>query len=398
MQTLLSTYNRLIENVECKYERYLHVKIDWQERLIGIKGARGVGKTTLLLQHIKQSFPNRSQAFYVSLDNLWFSTHTLTELVDYLYTHGVGYFFFDEVHHYLTWIQEIKNIYDGYPDIHVVFTGSSLLEIDNAEADLSRRLRMYHMYGLSFREYLAINGLYEIPAISLEGVLENHTAIASSICAKIKVLPLFEKYMHEGYYPFFLDTVSSESYNERLLRVVSTVVENDMPAVEDLEYETLQKTKRLLMTLAQTVPFTPSVATLCETLSSTRNQVIRLLSLLERASLIRQLHAEGKNLKSIGKPEKILFDNPNLMRALTPNVDVGTARESFFSSMMSVMHIISYPKEGDLLVDGKYTFEVGGRNKGFTQVRDVPNSYVAADEIETGFGNKVPLWMFGMMY
>ena len=398
MQTLLSIYNRLIESTECKYQRYLHARIDWQERLIGVKGARGVGKTTLMLQHIKQTFPNRSQAFYVSLDNLWFSTHTLSDLVDYLYTHGVLYFFFDEVHHYPTWIREIKNIYDSYPDIHVVFTGSSLLELDNAEADLSRRLRMYHMYGLSFREYLAINGLCEIPAIPLEELLEEHVAAASSICARLKVLPLFEKYMHEGYYPFFLDAANRESYSERLLRVVSTVIENDMPTVEDLEYETLQKTKRLLMTLAQTVPFTPSVATLCETLSVTRNQVIRLLSLLERARLIRQLHAEGKNLKAIGKPEKILFDNPNLMQALTSNVDIGTARESFFAAMMSVMHTLSFPKEGDLRVDSKYTFEVGGRNKGFAQVRDVPDSYVVADEIETGFGNKVPLWLFGMMY
>ncbi len=171
-----------------------------------------------------------------------------------------------------------------------------------------------------------------------------------------------------------------------------------MTAVEEVEYETLQKTKRLLMTLAQTVPFTPSVSTLCETLSVTRNQVIRLLSLLERASLIRQLHAEGKNLKSMGKPDKILFDNPNLMSALTSNIDIRTARESFFAAMMAVMHTISYPKEGDLLVDSKYTFEVEGRNKGIGRVRDLPNSYVVADEIETGFGNKVPLWLFGMMY
>ena len=398
METLFLAYTRRLEETDCSFQRFLYNKIDWSERLIGIKGARGVGKSTMMLQHMKLNFKDLSLAFYVSLDHIWFSDHTLSELVEYLYTHGVSHVFLDEVHRYPTWIREIKNIYDDYPQLHIVFTGSSLLEIDNAEADLSRRLRIYTLPGLSFREYLAINKIAQLPALSLEYLLAQHIQTASSITSKLKVLPHFEKYLQQGYYPFFLETTSTESYLERLQQVVTTVIENDIPAVEDIEYETLKKAKRLLVTLAKMVPFTPNMTTLCEILSTTRNQLIRLLSLLERSALIRQLTAEKKNLKAMGKPDKILFNNPNLMYALNRPADTGTVRESFFSSMLSVNHSISYPKQGDLLVDGQFLFEVGGKGKGFSQISGLPDSYVAADETEIGFGNKIPLWLFGLLY
>lgn len=398
METLNRIYIRLLEETDCKFQRYLHNQIDWNERLIGIKGARGVGKTTLVLQHIKLTFNDWSKAFYASLDNIWFSDHSLSELVEYLYTHGVTHIFFDEVHRYLSWVREIKNIYDSYPSLHIVFTGSSLLEINNAEADLSRRLRMYQLQGLSFREYLSINDLAHMPVLSLEDILSQHLRITADIVSKIHVLPHFEKYLQQGYYPFFLETKSSDSYYERLQKVITTVIDNDIPAVEDIGYETLQKTKRLLSILAETVPYTPNISSLCETLSTTRNQLIKLLSLLERAALIRLLHVDDKNLKALGKPDKILFDNPNLMQALKQPSDMGTIRESFFAAMVSHGHRIHYPRQGDLLVDRQFLFEIGGKNKGFTQIRNIPDSYVAADEIETGFGNKIPLWLFGMLY
>lgn len=201
-----------------------------------------------------------------------------------------------------------------------------------------------------------------------------------------------------GYYPFFLETGSEESYFERLQQVVSTVIENDIPAVEKIEYETLQKAKRLLMILAQSAPFTPNIANLCTMLSTTRNQLIHLLSLLERAALIRQLHAENKGLKALGKPDKILFNNTNLMYALGSTADAGTVRESFFSAMMSHNHTVHYAKQGDLQVDGRRIFEVGGKGKGFAQIANLPDSYVVADGIEIGFGNKIPLWLFGFIY
>lgn len=398
MESLILAYNRRLEDTKCVYFRYLYSKIDWNERLVGIKGARGVGKTTLILQHIKRSFTNRNNAFYVSLDHIWFSTHTLMELTEYLYTHGVTHIFLDEVHRYPNWIREIKNIYDGYPNLHITFTGSSLLEIDNAKADLSRRLRMYHLEGLSFREYLAINQIADIPAVSLNEIITNHQQIASQITAKIKVLPHFEKYVQQGYYPFLLETTSLESYYERIQNVISTIIENDIPTVENIEYDTLRKAKRLLVLLAQMAPFTLNISSLCAALATTRNQLIKLLSLLHHSALLRLLYTEGKGLKALGKPEKILFNNPNLMQALTKPVDTGTLRESFFASMMNQSHSIQFPTQGDLLVDNRYLFEIGGRGKKFTQIKDIPDSFIAADEIEIGFGNKIPLWLFGMMY
>ena len=398
MEALFLAYNRRLEEVQTHYFRYLYSRIDWQERLIGIKGARGVGKTTMLLQHIKLTFPNRSLAFYVSLDNIWFSLHTLSELVEYLYTHGVTHLFLDEVHKYHTWIRELKNIYDNYSQLHIVFTGSSLLEINQAEGDLSRRLRIYMLHGLSFREYLDITGTAQLPVLSLQDVISNHMQQASSITSTLKVLPHFEQYLKTGYYPFFMETSSEGSYFERLQQVVTMVIENDIPSGERIEYETLQKAKRLLMILAQSAPFTPNIANLCAMLSTTRNQLIHLLSLLERAALIRQLHADNKGLKALGKPDKILFNNTNLMHALGSSADAGTARESFFSAMMSHNHMIQYSKQGDLQVDENYVFEVGGKKKGFSQIADIPNSYVVADNIEIGYGNKIPLWMFGLLY
>ena len=376
METLFLAYNRRLEATNCNYVRYLYPSIDWNEPLIGIKGARGVGKTTMLLQHIKLAFPNRNNAFYVSLDNIWFSGHELLELIEYLYTHGVTHVFLDEVHRYPNWVREIKNIYDSYPGLHVVFTGSSLLEIDNAKADLSRRLRMYQLEGLSFREYLAINGIADFKPVTLEEILTNHQQIASEIAGKLKVIPLFEKYILQGYYPFLLETSSLESYNERIQQVTSTIIENDIPAVETIEY----------------------VSSLCEVLATTRNQLIRLLALLHRSALLRLLYSDSKELKALGKPEKVLFNNPNLMQALAHPADVGTMRESFFAAMLSQSRSIQYPKQGDLLVDNKYLFEIGGKGKKFTQIKDIPDSFVAADEIEIGFGNKIPLWLFGMIY
>lgn len=398
MEALFLAYNRKLQETDCTFQRFLYNKIDWNERLIGIKGARGVGKSTMILQHIKMTFSDTTKAFYASLDHIWFANHTLLDLVEYLYTHEVNHIFLDEVHRYHGWIREIKNIYDSYPQIHIVFTGSSLLEINNAEADLSRRLRIYSLPGMSFREFVAINRIAELPVFELNEILTNHVQIASSITANFKVLPHFEKYLQLGYYPFFLETKSAESYFERLQQVVNTVIENDIPAVEDVEYETLMKAKKLLMTLAQMVPYMPNMTVLCDLLSTTRNQLIRLLSLLERSALIRQLTAEAKNLKAMGKPDKILFNNPNLMFALNKNADTGSVRESFFSSMLSVNHGIRYPKQGDLLVDERLLFEIGGKNKGFSQIRDISDSYVVADEVEIGFGNKIPLWLFGLLY
>lgn len=397
METLYRIYNRLVEQADFPHYRYLYHRVDWSDRLICIKGARGVGKTSLLLQHIKQDFPNRSKALYVSLDNIWFTGHTLLELTEYHYTHGGTHLFLDEVHRYPGWIREVKNIYDSYPDLSVVFTGSSLLELDHAEADLSRRLRMYMLQGLSFREYLQFNDVMDIQPLSLIELLENHVQKASEITAKVKVLPYFERYIRSGYYPFHL-IMLEDGYMERVQRVVNTIVENDIPSVEPVEYGTIIKIKRLLAQLSRMVPFEVNVSTLCETIGVTRNQLLKLMTLLERSALIRQLFAEGKGLRTMLKPDKIVFNNPNLLTCLTDNPNIGSMRESFFIDMVSHSHELVYPKQGDVKVDGRWLFEIGGKGKSFAQIRDVADSFVVADGIELGFGNKIPLWMFGVLY
>lgn len=397
MQIIIQTYYRLIERMNFPHKRYLYNAINWQERLIGIKGARGVGKTTILLQHIHDSFPDRKKALYVSLDQLWFSEHSIMELAEYHYTHGGTHLFLDEVHRYQGWVRELKNIYDSYPELHVIFTGSSLLELDSSVADLSRRCRMYEMKGLSFREYLDFQNSISLQPITLSDILEQHEQIASSITARVKVLPLFEEYLVSGYYPFYHET-DAEGFRERLERIVMTILENDIPAIEKLEYETISKTKRLMVILAEMVPFTLNVTTLCSSLGTSRNQLMRLLSLLERSALIRQLFTEAKGIKQLVKPEKILFDNTNLMHALSPQVEVGTLRETFFASMLCHSHKLQSPKVGDFLVDGTWLFEIGGKGKGFKQIRNIENSYVAADDIEIGNDNKIPLWLFGLLY
>lgn len=397
MQAIYQTYNRLVERNIYTCHRYLYDDINWNERLIGIKGARGVGKTTMLLQHIRDNFPDRRKALYVSLDNIWFTEHTITELVEYHYTHGGTHLFMDEVHRYPGWIREIKNIYDSYPDFYIVFTGSSLLELDNSVADLSRRCRMYDMHGLSFREYLLFKNVVTLEPLRLDEILSGHEQMAASITGKIKILPLFEDYLSQGYYPFFMET-DSYGFKDRINRVVMTIIENDIPAVEKIEYETITKAKRLMVILAEMVPFTLNITTLCSTLGISRNLLVRMLALLERSALIRQIFTEAKGLKSLVKPNKILFNNPNLMSALCDNAETGTIRESFFASMMAHSHRLTAPQNGDVLIDGAYLFEIGGKGKGFRQIRNMENSYVAADGIEIGFGNKIPLWMFGLLY
>ena len=245
---------------------------------------------------------------------------------------------------------------------------------------------------------MKLSHIADLKACSLSDIQTAHLQIAASVTSDLKVLPHFERYLRQGYYPFRLETNSEESYLERVTNIVSTIIENDIPAVEPIEYETLLKAKRLLMYLAQTVPFTTNMSNLCTNISTTRNQLIRLLSLLDQAALLRLLYASGKNLKALGKPEKILFNNPNLMYALSRSVDIGTIRETFFTSMLSQGHQLQYPAQGDLLVDDTYLFEIGGKGKRFSQIRNLPDSYVAADDIEIGFGNKIPLWLFGLLY
>lgn len=397
MERLFATYARLLAETNLNFTRYLYDSINWDNRLIVIKGAKGVGKTTMLLQHIKRSFPDVQKALYASVDNLWFTTHSILDLAEYHYTHGGTHLFLDEVHKYQGWEQQIKNIYDSYPKLQIVLTGSSMLKLDQSlTADLSRRHRLYSMEGLSFREYLKLEGIADLPVLTLDEIINNHFNQASQITSQVKILHHFEKYIQSGYYPFYRE--EGDGFFDRLQQVIDTIVSSEIPAVSNIEYDSVYKTKQLLGILAERPPYTLNISSLCNALQSSRNNVLKLLDLMDKAVLVRRLYSVESGMKVLTKPEKILFYNTNLMYCLTPHADSGTMRETYLASQVGAGHTIYMPNQGDLVVDGKWLFEVGGKKKGYSQIKDIAGSYVVSDDIEIGYGNKIPLWLFGLLY
>lgn len=397
MNSLYRTSARLVQQATENHHRYLYNKMNWENRLTAIKGARGVGKTTMLLQRIKEHFADHPErALYVSLDNLWFATRSLSEVVEYHYTHGGTHLFIDEVHKYPSWQTLMKNIYDEYPDMHVVFTGSSMLKIDYSKADLSRRLSDQTLHGLSFREFIEFEEGVAIPATTLSDLLANHVRLAMELTSSRKILPLFEKYLEYGYYPFYKE--QQDDFGDRLKKIVYAVLNEDMPAVDEITYPTIHKIQRMLMILAERVPQTPKMNELYSLLETTREQGLKMLSMLQRAELLLLLTTEAREFQHLSKPDKIYLNNPNLMYALTERADKGTLRETFFLNQLAAVADVTYPRKGDFLVNHQYLFEVGGKNKNFDQIKDVPDSFLAVDDTEVGFGNRIPLWMFGLLY
>ena len=397
VQPIINTYHNFLSSVTLDYFRPLLTKIDWEDRLIEIKGSKGVGKTTLMLQHILQTFPNVDDALYVSLDNLWFKTYSLKELADWFYNQGGRYLFLDEVHYYPYWQTIIKNLTDEYSDLHIVFTGSSMLQLEAGEGDLSRRLIDYRLPGLSFREYLQFEGIAEFPAYSFEEILQRHVAVSFAVKERLgSIQPYFNTYLQRGYYPFYKSVRTG--YEIRLQHVVNQVLERDYPLIDDVTVPTIEKTKKMLMVLAQSVPQMPTMSSLYGQLETSRNQGLKMLYALERADLLILLTDNTKNLKALGRPEKVFLHNTNLMYALGAKTEIGTARETFFLNQVSEILSVCYPAKGDFLVDGKYLFEVGGANKSFEQIKDIPNSFLAVDNTEIGYKNRIPLYLFGFLY
>jgi len=396
IEILIDNYHRKVANVAMGFKRYLYDKINWNARMIGIKGARGVGKTTMLLQHILENYDDIDQTIYASLDDLWFSSHTLMDLVDWASQHGIKRLYLDEVHRYPDWSLVLKNIYDSYPDIGIVYTGSSLLSIDNASVDLSRRQTVYTLHGMSFREYLALEDVLHISPIALDDLLSNHLKYAMDIVRDVKIIPLFETYLRNGYYPFYKE--SAGDYLEKLKNATLTAIDIDLPAVEDVSYETVQKTKRLLVLLSRQVPFVPNMSLLWKELDTNNTLGLRMLYALGRAQILSLATTVVKSYKHLSKPEKIFLNNTNLMYALCPNVNKGTERETFFFGQMSVNHNVALSKHGDFLVEEDLVFEVGGKNKTFEQLKGEDKGYLAVGDTEMGHANRIPLWMFGLLY
>lgn len=397
MEILVNRYYKLLSNVKNDIHRFLFNEIDWSQPLIGIKGQRGVGKTTLMLQRIKEADPSGESSFYASLDNLWFADHSLIDLTEILISRGVRTLYLDEVHRLPGWEQQIKNLYDMYPELHVVFTSSSLLVIDHSIGDLSRRASMYNLPGLSFREFLKFEGENPPKRLSLTDILYSHETIAPAISSKIDTLTYFRKYLARGYYPFY-KSMKIDDYYSRLDQTISTVIDSDIPAIENkIDYETLIKAKRLVTIIAGAQPYQPNMTTLATLMGTNRSQLLKLFDLLDRAGIIRQIFTTTPSPKSLAKPQKVLLNNSSLMCALE-SPKIGAERECTFASFLNVNHKIGIAKDGDFIIDNRYLFEIGGKGKGFAQIRDIPDSFIAADDIEFGLGNKIPLWLFGFLY
>lgn len=389
MEQLQATYRKLLRETHTTFHRYMYDRINWNARMIGLMGPRGIGKTTLVLQHIKEQLPQK-ESLYVQAEDFYFASHRLTELADTFVKTGGKYLFIDEIHKYKDWARELKLIYDYHAELHVVFTGSSVLDIAKGAFDLSRRALMYEMQGLSYREYLELFHGVRIPACTLQQLLQQEVEVPDGF------LPLkhFADYLQRGYYPFSDDDIS-----QYIQQVVNATIETDIPQYADLSVSTARKLKRLLAIIAQSAPFKPNMSQIGGQLEVSRNNVADLCTYLEKAGLVSQLRTSTQGIQGLGKVDKIYLDNPNLIYTLgSRNVEIGTVRETFFFNQTRSLMPVTVSPVSDFLIDGKYTFEVGGKKKKQHQLQDVENGYVVKDDIETGYGNIIPLWMFGMLY
>ena len=397
MNRLFETHIKKVERTDVGFVRNLMNEIDWNARLIGLKGARGVGKTTLLLQRCKLYHKLDGSSLYVSVDNIWFSEHKLYDFASDFAKKGGRYLFLDEVHKYPNWSQELKNIYDDFPELNIVFTGSSLLEIINAKADLSRRAVVYEMQGFSFREYLNMTLKLNLQSYSLYEILENHIMIAQNVLKEVKVLKYFEHYLMYGYYPYYNEL--PDLYYSRVNEVVNLIIETEIPLLRSVDIAYTRKIKQLLLIISESAPFVPNVSKLSERIGITRNALLSYLNALNESRLIISAHKSSGGISVLQKPDKIYLENPNLMYALSDsNVNMGNVRETFFANQLQYKYKINVSEHSDFYVDNQYTFEIGGKDKGKKQINAISDSYVVSDDIEYGFNEKIPLWLFGFLY
>jgi len=397
MERLLDKSESLVDRTDTSFKRYLYDQINWKNRLIGIKGARGTGKTTLLFQYMKLKGLKAAQAVYFSMDDMYFTAHPLVETVDQFYKQGGKFLFLDEVHKYPDWARTIKNLYDTYPDLKIVFTGSSIIELSREEGDLSRRARMYELHGLSFREFLKYEGILEIPAVILKDVLGYEKSWRKLFPPDFRPYQHFNPYLSYGYYPFFKE--DREGYANRLQQLIRTIVEYDMAELKDFDIRNAKKLLQLLYILSENVPFKPNLSSLAEKSNIHRNSLNSYLNYLQEGRLIDLLYPSGISVATLQKPEKIYLHNTNLAYALSiAEPEKGNLRETFFLNQLRVNHKVHYPAKGDFVVDGNYTFEIGGKHKNDKQLKDIKKGYVVNDDIEYPVGNHIPLWLFGFLY
>jgi len=384
----------LLRSVHDRFHRYLFHAINWKQRMFGIRGLRGTGKTTLLLQYLK--YQVKANGLYVTADHPWFYDNTLLELADHHEKYGGKVLLIDEIHKYPRWSTELKNIYDGYPGLQVIFTASSALDIQKGEADLSRRVISYSLPGLSLREYLHFEKDIVLPSYSLSDLIKQPSV--SEVISKIKPLPEFKSYVRSGYFPF-KRMETEHSYSTKLNQIINTVLESDLSAIESYTAGNVVKIKRLLGVISESVPFTPNISALAAKMKMSRDVVNDFIRHLEKAGLLNLLHEHKKGVAVLQKPDKIYLENTNFSFALKDKPETGSLRETFFlNQIRNAGHSVSLPPEGDFLVDDKFIFEIGGKSKDLRNIKNKKNTYLALDEIEQPYQNRIPLWMFGFLY
>jgi len=389
MDKLFEIFYKLLKETDTSFFRYIYSDINWNNRMIGLTGPRGIGKTTLILQHIKEDL-DPANTLYVTAEDFYFADNRFLNLADAFAKRGGKNLFIDEIHKYDNWAKELKLIYDYHPDLKVVFTGSSVLDLKKGSSDLSRRVVMYHMQGLSFREYLQLFHQISAPSYSLNEILQHKVELPDVE----HPLPLFDDYLKRGYYPFALE----EDFEMRLQQVVNQTLETDIPFYAGMNISSGRKLKQLLSIIAQSAPFKPNMTKIATALSASRNNIADYCLFIEEAGMIAQLRNATGGIQGLGKVDKIYLDNTNLIYSLaSENANIGNIRETFFFNQLRAKHDIIVSPVADFLVD-EYTFEVGGKNKGMRQIQEIDNAYVVKDDIEQGFLNTIPLWQFGFLY
>ena len=397
MEALFEFQDALLMGIKPDFQRYLHDKINWNQRMIGVKGPRGAGKTTLLLQHLKfDLIKNNVSALYVTADHPWFYKNSLLDTAMLWFRNGGEVLFIDEVHKYPNWSSELKNIYDGIPTLKVVFSASSALDIYRGQADLSRRVVSYSLPGLSFREYLKFTGAGDFSSYTLEDIQQNHREIALDIASKIRPLVHFQKYLKRGYLPIFVE--GENEYLPKLEQIINAVVDTDLAYISSYNAGTAIKVKKLLGVIAESVPFKPNISALSNKLDISRDRILEHIYQLRDARILNVLTVQGKGVSRLQKPDKLFLENTNLSYSMNPVPDIGNLRETFLlNQLLNARLEVFEPEFGDFFVNG-LTLEVGGKNKSSKQVSDSTNYLIASDGIETGWGSKIPLWLFGFLY
>lgn len=398
MDALYEYQEEVLQQVSDTFFRGLYQKVDWNERFLGITGLRGTGKTTMLLQYLKYSVSEKKKVLYVTADHPWFYDHSLLELSRQFRKYGGTLLLIDEIHRYPNWSRELKNIYDGLPDLHIVFTASSVMDLLKGEADLSRRAITKELTGLSFREYLELHHQNKFPPISLNELLDDPGKIANSVLSTLKPIPVFNEYLKTGYFPFAI-TKKEESFHQLLNQVINTVMEVDLQIAEGYSASNTIKMKKLLGVIAQTVPFEPNITKIASRLGLGRDTVKTYLWNLDRARLLNLLSRSNKGVSALQKPDKIYLENTSFSYALKTTPERGTIRETFFvNQLRNAGHKVELANTGDFIVDETHTFEIGGPSKDSAQISNLDNAWLAIDELEHPYLNRIPLWLFGFLY